>query len=158
MEAGRSHVVLSFASPTIRFSSGINGSLSLNTRRAWYETGDRLDSFNAGAKVRANVGEAESFRGIVPRAKVGLSYDFTQVQGTSPFAFDKISPVSKTSANIDYRVNKDWSIGLSTSYDFLGQSIQDVGILLTHHNHCYDIQAAWHKKQRAFGIEMKFVR
>jgi hypothetical protein len=158
MEAGRSHVVVSYASPAIRLSSGITGNLSLGTRRAWYETGDRLDSSSAGARVRMDFGKAEAFSGIVPKAKVGLSYDFTQVQGSSPFAFDKISPVNKASANVDYRVSKDWSIGLSTSYNFADESIQDVGVLLTHHNHCYDIQASWHKKQQVFGIEMKFVR
>ncbi len=158
VEASRTHVAAFFVSPTIRLSSGISGSLSLNTRRAWYETGDILDSFNVGAKVRGNFGEAETFSGIVPKAKVGLSYDFTQVQGSSPFAFDKISPMNKASGSLDYRVNKDWSIGISTSYDFVNHSIPDVGVLLIHHNHCYDIQASWHKKQQVFGIEMKFIR
>ncbi len=156
--ANRSHMAASYASPAICLSNGVTGSLSLGARRAWYETGDTLDSFNAGAKLQANLGKVGAFGETVPRAKAGISYDFTHVRGASPFAFDKISPVNKGSANVDYRVSEDWSIGVSTSYDFTKQSIDDVGVLLVRHNHCYDISAAWHKKQQAFGIEVKFTR
>ncbi len=158
VKASRTYVAASFASPTVRFSSTITGSLSLGARRAWYETGDTLNSFDVGTKVKASLGEREAFGGTVPRVKAGINYDFRATHGLSPFAFDKISPVNKASASIDYRVREDLSIGVSTSYDFQKQAIDDVGILLAHHTHCYDIEAAWHKKQQAFGIEVKFTR
>lgn len=156
--ANRSYVSLSFASKGVQLSTGVNGSLSLGGRRAWYETGDVLDSFTAGAKLQADFGKTEAFGAIVPRAKAGLSYDFTRVRGTSPFAFDEISPQNKASANVDYRVNEDWSIGVSTTYDFTDRSVKDIGVLLVRHNHCYNIQAEWHKEKQTFGIEVTFLR
>ncbi|NLB73830.1 MAG: LPS-assembly protein LptD [Firmicutes bacterium] len=158
VQAGRTHVAASFASSTIHLAHGITGSLSLGARRAWYETGDTLNSFDIGTSVKASLGEREAFGGTVPRIKAGINYDFRAVQGLSPFAFDKISPVNKASASMDYRVREDLSIGVSTSYDFRKQAIDDVGILLAHHNHCYDIEATWHKKQQTFGLEVKFTR
>lgn len=158
VKAGRTHVAASFTSPTIHLSAGITGSLSLGARRAWYETGDTLDSFNAGTKVRASFGKAEAFGGTVPQVKAGISYDYTYVRGASPFSFDKINPLNKASANMDYRVSENWSIGASTSYDFKSQSVDDVGLFLTYHKHCYDISTTWHKKQQVFGIDMKFTR
>lgn len=158
VRAGRTHMALSFTSSTVRFTHGITGSLSLGARRAWYETGDTLSSFDVGARVKASLGEREAFGGTVPRINAGVSYDFRVVQGLSPFAFDKMSPLNKASASLDYRVREDLSIGVSTSYDFRKQAIDDVGLLLVRHNHCYDIQATWHEKQQAFGIEVKFTR
>jgi hypothetical protein len=158
VQAGRTHMALSFTSSTVRFAPGITGSLSLSARRAWYETGDTLDSFDVGARMKASFGEQEAFGRTVPRVNAGLNYDFRAVQGLSPFAFDRISPVNKGSASLDCRVSEDLSMGVSTSYDFHKQAIDDVGLLLIRHNHCYDIQATWHKKQQAFGIELKFTR
>jgi hypothetical protein len=158
VKASRTHLVGSYASPTIPLSGGVTGSLSLSARRAWYETGDTLNSFKAGTRVKANFGKVEAFGGTVPQVKAGISYDYTYVRGVSPFRFDKVSPSNKASANVDYRVSEGWSIGVSTSYDFKKQSVDDIGVLLMHHNHCYDICATWNKKQQLFGIDMKFTR
>lgn len=158
VRASRTHVAMSFTSSAVHFAHGITGSLSLGARRAWYDTGDMLTSFDAGTKVKASLGEREAFGGTVPKVDAAINYDFRVIQGLSPFAFDKISPVNKASASMDCRVSETWSVGVSTSYDFAKQAVDDIGILLTHHNHCYDIEAAWHKKQQAFGVEVKFTR
>ncbi len=158
VQAGRTHVAASFVSSTVHLAHGITGSLSLGARRAWYETGDTLNSFDIGTGVKASLGERETFGGTVPRVKAGINYDFRAVEGLSPFAFDRMSPENKASASLDYRVSEDLSIGVSTSYDFRKQAIDDVGLLLVRYNHCYDIHATWHRKQQAFGLEVKFTR
>lgn len=158
LEANRHHLALSFSSSTIRFAPGITGSLSLSARQAWYETGDTMSSLYLGTGVKASLGEQEAFGEIVPRLTAGVSYDFRAVEGGSPFSFDSLSPVNKASARLDYRISEGLSVGVSTSYDFRKQAIDDVGFLLMRHNHCYDIQATWNAKKKAFGFEVKFTR
>ncbi|NLS45329.1 MAG: DUF3769 domain-containing protein [Firmicutes bacterium] len=157
-KASKTHIAAYYTSPTLSLPAEMTGNVSLHLKKAWYETGDTLNSVTMKAGVKRNFGGIDAFGKILPRVKAGISYGYVYVLGESPFRFDKISPSNEITVSMDWRVNKSWSVGISASYDFDKKGIDDVDALLIYHNHCYDIRATWNQKDKISGIDIKFTR
>lgn len=154
----RTFAALSATTVPLRLAEGIACILSLDARRAWYGTGDLLDTRTTGVSLNGEFGTLEAFGADVPRIDTRLGYTLRTVSGATPFAFDRSGPLIEAAASIAARVNQGWTVGLATTYDLAAEAVKDVDLSLVNHHHCYDIRATWRERRKAFGLEVRFTR
>ncbi|MEW6227521.1 MAG: hypothetical protein AB1700_05410 [Bacillota bacterium] len=154
----RTFATLSATTVPLRLAEGITCSLSLNARRAWYGTGDLLDTRTTRVSMNGRLGTLEAFGASVPRVDTRLGYTVRTVTGATPFAFDGSGPLNEAAASIVVRVNQGWTVGLATTYDLAAEAVKDVDLSLVSHHHCYDIRATWRERREEFGLEVRFAR
>lgn len=156
--AARTFAALSATTIPLRLAEDVACSLSLEARRAWYGTGDLLNTRTTGVSLSGKLGTVEAFGTDVPRIDARLGHTLRTVSGSTPFAFDGSGPLNEAAASIAVRVNQGWTVGLATTYDLAAEAVKDVDLSLVSHHHCYDIRATWRERRKEFGFEVRFKR
>ena len=82
----------------------------------------RYDSYSSGSQRTITAASAAMTQTLSPKSSATLSYNFAQVFGTTPFAFDAIGSDSAISLSYSYYPGGFFQSGtISGSYDFLTQ-------------------------------------